>query len=184
MKSSFARLTAAPYKYICFLNRLFGTKCEKCCRSFGKTDFVMRAKNKIFHLDCFRCVACEKQLIPGDEFALRREGLFCKEDHQVEIHPGGGGPGSNTVSPIPPDSNRQSSIPVDMKTNANITKDSLENNNNNTILGLQGGGTAGQQMQLMHNTSNSSEDNSEGRKYICIARILYHLTTIIYNYMC
>ena len=130
----------------------------------------MRAKNKIFHLDCFRCVACEKQLIPGDEFALRREGLFCKEDHQVEVHPGGGGPGSNTVSPIPPDSGRQSSIQVDMKINSSMTKDSLENNNNNTILGLQGGGTAGQQMHLMHNTSNSSEDNSEGRKdhILCI----------------
>ena len=125
----------------------------------------MRAKNKIFHLDCFRCVACEKQLIPGDEFALRREGLFCKEDHQVEIHPGvggGGGPGSNTVSPIPPDSSRPSL--TDMKMNPSITKDSLENNNNNTILGLQGGGTGGQQMQLMHNTSNSSEDNSEGKQ--------------------
>ena len=47
--------------------------------------------------------------------------------------------------------------------NANITKDSLENNNNNTILGLQGAGSGSQQMQLMHNTSNSSEDNSEGR---------------------
>jgi hypothetical protein len=48
-----------------------------------------------------------------------------------------------------------------MKMNANITKDSLENNNNNTILGLQGAGSGSQQMQLMHNTSNSSEDNSE-----------------------
>ena len=138
----------------------------------------MRAKNKIFHLDCFRCVACEKQLIPGDEFALRREGLFCKEDHQVEIHPGGGGgggTGSNTVSPIPPDSGRQSSIQVDMKMNASMTKDSLENNNNNTILGLQGGGTAGQQMHLMHNTSNSSEDNSEGRAQ----HLLYIIMTFI-----
>ena len=136
----------------------------------------MRAKNKIFHLDCFRCVACEKQLIPGDEFALRRDGLFCKEDHQVEIHPGGGGgPGSNTVSPIPPDSSRPS---IDMKMNANLTKDSLENNNNNTILGLQGAGAGGQQMQLMHNTSNSSEDNSEGMIYILII-CLY----IMYNYI-
>lgn len=61
--------------------RLFGTKCEKCSRSFGPNDFVMRAKNKIFHLECFRCVACDKQLVPGDEFALRQEGLFCKKDH-------------------------------------------------------------------------------------------------------
>ena len=65
------------------LHRLFGTKCEKCTRSFGASDFVMRAKNKIFHLECFRCVACDKQLVPGDEFALRPDGLFCKEDHHA-----------------------------------------------------------------------------------------------------
>jgi len=66
--------------------RLFGTKCDKCYRSFGKNDFVMRAKNKIFHLECFTCVACEKQLVPGDEFALRDDGLFCREDHQESDH--------------------------------------------------------------------------------------------------
>ena len=70
--------------YVLF--RLFGTKCDKCYRSFGKNDFVMRAKNKIFHLECFTCVACEKQLVPGDEFALRDDGLFCREDHQESDH--------------------------------------------------------------------------------------------------
>ena len=44
----------------------------------------MRAKNKIFHLECFRCVACDKQLVPGDEFALRPDGLFCKEHHVTD----------------------------------------------------------------------------------------------------
>ena len=43
----------------------------------------MRARNKIYHIDCFRCVACSRQLIPGDEFALRDDGLFCKADHDV-----------------------------------------------------------------------------------------------------
>ena len=43
----------------------------------------MRARNKIFHIDCFKCVACSRQLIPGDEFALRDDGLFCKADHEV-----------------------------------------------------------------------------------------------------
>lgn len=63
--------------------RLFGTKCAKCSSSFTKNDFVMRAKNKIYHVECFRCVACSRKLIPGDEFALRDDGLFCKEDHQI-----------------------------------------------------------------------------------------------------
>ena len=63
--------------------RLFGTKCAKCGLGFSRNDFVMRAKNKIYHIDCFRCVACSRQLIPGDEFALREDGLFCKSDHDV-----------------------------------------------------------------------------------------------------
>lgn len=85
--------------------RLFGTKCDKCGCSFSKSDFVMRAKTKIYHIECFRCSACSRQLIPGktnkllemskrksnafvfikgDEFALREGGaLYCKKDHDV-----------------------------------------------------------------------------------------------------
>ncbi|CAH1796805.1 unnamed protein product [Owenia fusiformis] len=63
--------------------RLFGTKCAKCNLGFSKNDFVMRARSKIYHIECFRCVACSRQLIPGDEFALRDDGLFCKADHEV-----------------------------------------------------------------------------------------------------
>lgn len=44
----------------------------------------MRAKSKIYHIDCFRCCACARKLVPGDEFALRDGGaLYCKEDHDV-----------------------------------------------------------------------------------------------------
>ncbi|XP_077989201.1 insulin gene enhancer protein ISL-1-like [Glandiceps talaboti] len=70
--------------------RLFGTKCAKCNLGFSKNDFVMRARNKIYHIDCFRCVACSRQLIPGDEFALREDGLFCKADHDVVERASGG----------------------------------------------------------------------------------------------
>ncbi|XP_018012456.2 insulin gene enhancer protein ISL-1 [Hyalella azteca] len=60
--------------------RLFGAKCDKCVQMFDRKDLVMRARSKIYHLDCFRCVACGKQLLPGDEFALRDDGLYCKQD--------------------------------------------------------------------------------------------------------
>lgn len=89
--------------------RLFGTKCDKCGSSFSKNDFVMRAKSKIYHIDCFRCAHCGRQLVPGDEFALREGGaLYCKEDHDVlekssaptTPHPavvaGGGGVGTES----------------------------------------------------------------------------------------
>ena len=118
------------------LSRLFGAKCDKCLRSFGKNDYVMRAKNKIFHLECFQCAACEKQLMPGNEYSLRQDELFCK-DHSLEgSGVGGVGGAASIVSP---------GINGDLK-----KENALENNN--TIL-------------QHHNTSNSSEDNSEGRAW-------------------
>ncbi|CAG0914311.1 unnamed protein product [Notodromas monacha] len=63
--------------------RLFGTKCSKCGTNFKKLEYVFRARDRVYHMDCFRCVACDKQLMPGDEFALRPDGLFCKADHEV-----------------------------------------------------------------------------------------------------
>ncbi|KAL3184333.1 hypothetical protein MRX96_000726 [Rhipicephalus microplus] len=73
---SYSRATDTP-------RRLFGTKCSKCRQAFCRTDFVMRARQHVYHLDCFRCQACERQLMPGDEFALREDGLFCRADHDV-----------------------------------------------------------------------------------------------------
>lgn len=72
-------------------------------------------------MDCFRCAACEKQLIQGDEFSLRHDELFCKDDSLEML--------------------------------ANAKKETIENNNNNIL-------------QQGHNTSNSSEDNSEGKRVI------------------
>ena len=63
--------------------RLYGIKCAKCSIGFSKNDFVMRARSKVYHIECFRCVACSRQLIPGDEFARREDGLFCRADHDV-----------------------------------------------------------------------------------------------------
>uniref|UniRef100_A0A1I8JP68 LIM zinc-binding domain-containing protein n=1 Tax=Macrostomum lignano TaxID=282301 RepID=A0A1I8JP68_9PLAT len=42
--------------------------------AFSKTDFVMRARSKVYHIDCFRCFyTCSRQLIPGEEFAVRKK---------------------------------------------------------------------------------------------------------------
>lgn len=80
--------------------RLFGAKCDKCLRPFDKNEFVMRAKNKIFHTECFRCNACEKQLLPGEEFALKYDGsIFCKDDHKGSAV-GAGGNNDHSSSPM------------------------------------------------------------------------------------
>jgi hypothetical protein len=67
-------------------SRLFSRRCVKCHELFSKTDFVMRASAKIFHIDCFRCLVCNRQLAPGDEFILRDDDLICKTDSDMISH--------------------------------------------------------------------------------------------------
>lgn len=68
----------ASNEFVFIICRLFAAKCAKCSESFNKNDFVMRARNKTYHPDCFSCEACSRPLVSGDEFALRDERLFCK----------------------------------------------------------------------------------------------------------
>ncbi|KAM6364376.1 insulin gene enhancer protein ISL-1 [Pluvialis apricaria] len=63
--------------------RLYSIKRTKCSISFSKNDFVMHARAKVYHIECFHCMACSCQLIPGNEFTLWEDGLFCLADHEV-----------------------------------------------------------------------------------------------------
>lgn len=71
-------LTASP-----IFNRTFGTKCDGCAQGILPSDLVRRAKSKVFHLNCFTCVMCNKQLSTGEELYILDEFKFvCKEDYQ------------------------------------------------------------------------------------------------------
>ncbi|KAM7406349.1 hypothetical protein PAMP_000731 [Pampus punctatissimus] len=37
--------------------RLFGIKCAKCNLGFSSSDLVMRARDNVYHIECFRCSA-------------------------------------------------------------------------------------------------------------------------------
>lgn len=95
----------------------------------------MRAREHVYHIDCFRCVACSRQLIPGDEFALRDDGLFCKADHDVverastkENGMEDGSPRTNNNNNI---NNNMTSITKCVNKNARDSSDEDNNNNNN-----------------------------------------------------
>ncbi|XP_062262440.1 LIM/homeobox protein Lhx1-like [Platichthys flesus] len=63
--------------------RRFGTKCGGCAQGILPSDLVRRAKSKVFHLNCFTCVMCNKQLSTGEELYILDEFKFvCKEDYQ------------------------------------------------------------------------------------------------------
>ncbi|XP_068600880.1 LIM/homeobox protein Lhx1-like [Brachionichthys hirsutus] len=63
--------------------RRFGTKCDGCAQGILPSDLVRRAKSKVFHLNCFTCMMCNKQLSTGEELYILDEFKFlCKEDYQ------------------------------------------------------------------------------------------------------
>ena len=76
-------LAPSPYvqcRVLCC--RRFGTKCGGCSLGISPNDLVRRARNKVFHLKCFTCVMCRKQLSTGEELYVIDENRFiCKEDY-------------------------------------------------------------------------------------------------------
>ncbi|XP_066095284.1 insulin gene enhancer protein ISL-2 isoform X2 [Saccopteryx bilineata] len=97
--------------------RLFGIKCAKCQVGFSSSDLVMRARDSVYHIECFRCSVCSRQLLPGDEFSLREHELLCRADHGLLLERTGAG-SPRSPGPLParglhlpePGSGRQSAL--------------------------------------------------------------------------
>lgn len=64
--------------------RRFGTKCAACQLGIPPTQVVRRAQDFVYHLHCFACVVCKRQLATGDEFYLMEDSrLVCKADYET-----------------------------------------------------------------------------------------------------
>ncbi|XP_008330415.2 LIM/homeobox protein Lhx1-like [Cynoglossus semilaevis] len=62
--------------------RRFGTKCGACAQGILPSDLVRRARSRVFHLSCFTCVMCHKQMSTGEELYILDEFKFvCKADY-------------------------------------------------------------------------------------------------------
>lgn len=66
----------------CSFHRRYGTKCSGCGHGISPSDLVRKAREKVFHLNCFTCLVCRKQLSTGEELYVLDDNKFiCKEDY-------------------------------------------------------------------------------------------------------
>ena len=65
------------------LSRCFGPKCGGCGEKIHYQDFVRKARDKVYHLRCFTCSLCSKQLSTGEVLYLQpgEEGFVCKDHY-------------------------------------------------------------------------------------------------------
>lgn len=68
------------------LNRIYAAKCTNCLQSINSDELVMRVHGFIYHLSCFICLWCKRQLKKGDKFALRGHQPICEKDLTKSDH--------------------------------------------------------------------------------------------------
>ena len=80
-----------PYLHVLiwFIFRCFGPKCGGCGEAIHYQDFVRKARDKVYHLRCFTCSLCSKQLSTGEVLYLQPgdDSLVCKDDY-LRTHQG------------------------------------------------------------------------------------------------
>ncbi|XP_028967974.1 LIM/homeobox protein Lhx1 [Galendromus occidentalis] len=106
----------------------FGTKCAGCGQGISPTDLVRRARSKVFHLKCFTCLVCRKQLSTGEELYVLDENRFiCKEDYLNQRQQGNPNYGlfcAAGANPLTPLDSMMSASPGDHSLELDETQDS------------------------------------------------------------
>uniref|UniRef100_A0A8D2NLR4 Rhombotin-2 n=1 Tax=Zosterops lateralis melanops TaxID=1220523 RepID=A0A8D2NLR4_ZOSLA len=62
--------------------RLFGQDglCASCEKRIRAYEMTMRVKDKVYHLECFKCAACQKHFCVGDRYLLINSDIVCEQD--------------------------------------------------------------------------------------------------------
>ncbi|VDP37173.1 unnamed protein product [Soboliphyme baturini] len=69
------------------VSRRFGSKCTRCNQVISANDLVRRAQGKIFHVDCFCCMVCQKRLDTGEElYVINGCKFICKGDYSSTLN--------------------------------------------------------------------------------------------------
>lgn len=74
-------LFSSSYFFLPFLCRRYGTKCNGCGQGIAPSDLVRKPRDKVYHLNCFTCCICRKQLSTGEQLYVLDDNKFvCKDN--------------------------------------------------------------------------------------------------------
>ena len=84
------------------VRRLFKARCARCQSTIPASELVMRARDLVFHLQCFTCALCAVPLSKGDHFGLRDGAVLCRLHYEVASPPPPQGTPPNPAQSQPP----------------------------------------------------------------------------------
>ncbi|XP_046388486.1 LIM/homeobox protein Lhx9-like [Ischnura elegans] len=74
--------------------RLFAVKrCGRCRAGISASELVMRAREAVYHLQCFTCATCDRPLTKGEHFGMREGLVYCRPHYALLFPPPWGGKG-------------------------------------------------------------------------------------------
>lgn len=67
--------------------RLFGPTghCSACSKMIPAFEMVMRAKDNVYHLECFACQQCNHRFCIGDHYYLCDNKILCQFDYEERL---------------------------------------------------------------------------------------------------
>lgn len=51
-------------------------------KSIGSSEFVMRARHLVFHVNCFSCAECDVPLRKGEQYCIRDSTVLCRHHYE------------------------------------------------------------------------------------------------------
>ncbi|KAF6736325.1 LIM/homeobox protein Lhx2 [Oryzias melastigma] len=61
-----------------YYRRFSVQRCARCHLGISASEMVMRARDLVYHLNCFTCTTCGKMLTTGDHFGMKDSLVYCR----------------------------------------------------------------------------------------------------------
>ncbi|KAM6430974.1 LIM/homeobox protein Lhx2 [Liasis olivaceus] len=61
-----------------YYRRFSVQRCARCHLGISASEMVMRARDSVYHLNCFTCSTCAKMLTTGDHFGMKDGLVYCR----------------------------------------------------------------------------------------------------------